>query len=254
MPDIKSLLKRIFTPARLMIGAALVLAFVILLLLFDRVLMPWYTKHGESLAVPNAVAMRFEAAKDLLEENGLVPLKGGEKYDANLPFGYVVEQHPAANRRVKLGRRVYLTISVGEPEIEVPNLVGISEKNALERLKSSGLRSGDILYEYVPGEEANKVIAQSHQAGQLVKVSEPIDFTVSLGSPTEQVSVPSVLGKTLEAATRAIQKAGLTVGEVSYRANNDFLPNTVINQSLEAGAPAKPGDPIDLLVTRIGPE
>jgi len=89
-----------------------------LLLIMDKAIMPWYTKHGEALAVPNVVAKRYQDAKDLLAMHDLVTVKAGEKHDSDLPFGYIAEQNPRANRLVKKGRRVYLTISVGEREAE----------------------------------------------------------------------------------------------------------------------------------------
>lgn len=251
MSAITRMLQRIFTLRRLTIAATIFITSVLSVLLFDQVLMPWYTKHGEALAVPNTLAKRYEEAKEMLERQGLEVIKAGEMHDASLPFGYVVDQNPRPNRLVKEGRRVYLMISAGEREIQVPNLIGLSETNAIERLKSLGLRLGDIEYEYVPDELADVVIEQSVPAQSHVRSSESIDITVSLGEPTQNVTVPSLFGKTLEAARREIQKAGLQVGEIAYRVNNNFLPNTVLNQTPEPGDDVKFGDQVDLLVTTV---
>ncbi|MFQ5822922.1 MAG: PASTA domain-containing protein [bacterium] len=213
--------------------------------------MPWYTKHGEALNVPNVTAKRFETAKEILEMQGLRVVKGGEKYDSELPFGYVVAQNPRAYRKVKKGRRVYLTISVGEREIQVPNLIGLSETNAEETLKSLGLRIGERDYQYVPNEPPEVVIAQSKEPKSMVKMSTAIDITVSLGQAHKNVIVPSVLGKTLEAAKRDIEKSGLTLGKVRYQVLNNFLPNTVIDQSISDGLTVARGDTIDLVITTV---
>ncbi len=254
MPDIKNYLKRLFTPRRVAIASISLCVVIAFMILFDQALMPWYTKHGEALAVPNIVAKRYEIAKEILEAQGLVAVKGGEKHDADLPFGYIVEQNPRANRLVKQGRRVYLTISVGEPELEVPGLVGLSEKNALERIKSHGLRIGEILYEFMPNELADVVVSQSEAVGNRVKASTSLDITVSLGRPTENVTVPSVLAKTLDVARREIAKAGLTVGAIKFQVSEQFLPNTVIDQSIEGGASTKLGTSLDLTVTTVDPQ
>lgn len=251
MSAIREILKRIFTLRWIAIAAAMFIVFLFIVLLFDQVIMPWYTKHGEALAVPNTVAKRYEEAKELLEMRGLKVIKAGEIHDANLPFGYVVDQNPRPNRLVKKGRRVYLTISAGEREIQVPELIGLSENNAIERLKSVGLRVGDIEYEYVPNEPANVVIEQFPSAQKLISSSKPIDFIVSLGAPTQNVSVPSLFGKTLDTAKREIQRAGLKVGEITYKVNNNFLPNTILNQTPQPGDDVAFGDKIDLLVTTV---
>ncbi len=251
MADIKSRIREWWTPQRLTIAVVIVAAGLAFVLLLDNLIMPWYTKHGEALAVPNIVAKRYEVAKEILEEHGLEVVKAGEKHDANLPFGYVAEQNPAPNRLVKEGRRVYLTISVGERDVEVPNLVGLSEKNAGERLKSAGLRIGEIDYVYVPNEVQDVVISQSPRPDELVKISSVVDLTVSLGQPTENVTVPALLGKTLAVGKREVQKSGLTLGDISYAVNDQLLPNTIMNQSLEPGLVVDYGDTLDLTVSTV---
>ncbi|MFQ6113858.1 MAG: PASTA domain-containing protein [bacterium] len=248
---LKEILSRIFTPKRIFFLAFLFTLFISFVILLDQKIMPWYTRHGEALTVPNVTAKRFETAKEILEKHGLKVVKGGEKYDSELPFGYVVSQNPRANRKVKRGRRVYLTTSLGEREIEVPNLIGLSETNAEESLKSLGLRLGEREYEYVPNEPPEVVISQSKAPKSLVRAGTTIDITVSLGQVQENVIVPSVLGKTLEAAKREIQKAGLTLGNVRYQVHNDFLPNTVIDQSISDGQQVSRGETIDLVVTTV---
>lgn len=244
-------MRSFFTRERILIIGITILSFYLIVLLFDQVIMPWYTKHDEALAVPNVVAQPFETAKELLELQGLSVVKQGEKHDSNLPFGYVVDQNPRPNRLVKKGRRVYLTISVGEREVEVPDLRGMSETNAEETLKSAGLRVGERDYKYVIDELPKVVLEQSHPPKTFVKLNTAVDITVSLGEPVANVIAPSVLGKTLETARREIQKAGLTLGKISYRVNNDLLPNTVIEQSLEAGKNVAYGDTINVVVSSI---
>ena len=249
--SIKGTLQKVFTRKRLVLLGTYFIMLVLAVILLDQFAMPWYTKHGEALAVPNVIAQRFEDAKELLELQGLEVIKGGEKNNAQLPFGYVVEQNPRPNRLVKMGRRVYLTISSGEREFQMPNLVGLSETNARERLKSYSLLLEDIVYRYSPEEPRDVVMAQSEDQGTLVRVGTPIEITVSLGEPTENVIVPSLLAKTLDVAKRELQKAGLVVGKIRYKIDEEFIPNSVLYQSLDAGTEVAHGDTVDLLVTRF---
>ncbi|MFQ5640296.1 MAG: PASTA domain-containing protein [bacterium] len=248
------MLKRIFTKiftkkVLLFLGIVFVIC-IGLALFFDQIVMPWYTEHGQALAVPNVIAKRFDTAKELLELQGLEVVKQGEKYDSQLPFGYVVEQNPRANRLVKKGRRIYLTLSIGERELLLPDLKGLSETNAEETLKSLGLRIGEREYKYVPNELPLVVIEQSIPPNSYVKTSTLVDITVSLGEPVENVIVPSLIGISFENAKRSIQKAGLTLGHVTYLRNEDLLPNTVIDQTLNAGTTAASGDTLHLVVSQ----
>ena len=246
---LKGILQKTLTRKRLVLIGIYFIILILVTIVFDQFIMPWYTKHGEALAVPNVVAQRFEDAEELLRLQGLEVIKAGEKNNAQLPFGYVVEQNPRPNRLVKMGRRVYLTISSGEREFQMPNLVGLSETNARERLKSYSLLLEDIVYRYSSEEPRDVVMAQSIDSEILVRVGTSIEITVSLGEPTENVIVPSVLGGTLDAAKRELQKAGLVLGKVTYKINDEFLPNSVLYQSLDAGTEAAHGDTVDLLVT-----
>ncbi len=251
MIDLKTLPAQIFTKQHMLIFGGVLVGFFVIVWLFDLLIMPLYTKHDEALAVPNVIAQPFETAKDLMEMQGLKVIKQGEIHDSSLPFGYVVDQNPRPDRLVKKGRRVYLTISVGEREIEVPKLTDFSERNAEEIVKSVGLRIGDRDYKYIPDEDPNKVIAQFPSPHDFVKANTAIDITVSLGKPVENVIVPSVLGKNFETARREIQRAGLMLGKISYRINTDLLPNTVIDQSLDAGVTIAYGDTINLVISSI---
>jgi len=251
MQKLKDIFSKRFSATTLILPAVLLGIMVFGAVVMDSLVMPWYTKHGESLAVPNVIAKRFEAAKDIIEMHDLELVKAGEKHDSSLPFGYVIEQNPRPDRLVKKGRRIYVTISVGERDVEMPQLVGLSETNAEETLKSVGLRLGEVDYEYVSSELPGVVIRQSVSEKELVKANSMVDIVVSLGKPTANVVVPSVLGKTLEIAKREIQKAGLTLGEIRYKANNEFLPNTVIDQSLESGVTVPHGEIINLVVTVV---
>lgn len=249
--QIKDAVLEFFSPQRILYLGVMFVAFVLLVLAADQVVMPWYTRHGETLEVPDVTGKRFETAKETLDENGLTIVKQGEKYDSNLPFGYVVDQNPLASHKVKEGRRVYVTLSIGEREVQVPDLVGLSETNADERLKSFGLRIGDREYEYVANEPADIVIAQSVEPRKMVKTGAAIDIKVSLGQAQKEAKVPSILGKTLDVAKREIQKSGLVLGDIKYQVSNDFLPNTVIYQSKEAGLKVARGDTINVLVTTV---
>lgn len=251
LTEVKKVLARIFNPRSfIMFGVGLILLIGIAYV-FDTFLMPWYTKHGEALAVPNVVAKPYDDAKDLLEAQGLKVVKQGEKHHAKLPFGYVAEQNPRANRSVKKGRRIYLTISIGENEVEMPELVGLSETNAEEALRSLGLRVGDREYRYDLNELPKVVIEQSEPVGAFIKLSKPVDMVVSLGPPVDKVTVPPVFGKRLDEARLLIQKSGLTIGQIRYRRNSELLPNTVFGQSVESGTVVSPGDTLDLVVSTI---
>ena len=95
--------------------------------------------------------------------------------------GYVMEQYPAEGEVLGEGMSVYITYSSG-PEItmaKVPNLIGLTEEQAILRLRSEDL-TYDVEYEHDDTEEG-KVFFQDYEEGEEVEAKTKITFYVSLG-------------------------------------------------------------------------
>ena len=95
------------------------------------------------------------------------------------------------------------------------------------------------------------VINQSIPIGNEVKLGEYIDLIISMGRLPDHFVVPNLIGRSLKDATKEIQHAGLILGNVSYQVENDFLPETVIAQSIEAGTEVSQGDTLSLLISKL---
>lgn len=69
------------------------------------------------------------------------------------------------------------------------------------------------------------------------------------GETPVSVTVPDVVLQTLEGATAQIAGAGLTLGAVSYKCNNQVPAGAVIRQNPAAGATAVSGYPVSLVIS-----
>ena len=72
---------------------------------------------------------------------------------------------------------------------------------------------------------------------------------VNRGRATNFTYMPKVVGMPLSEATKKIEEKGLKVGIVSYRTDEDFLPETVLEQSEPEGAELDIDTEIDLVVS-----
>lgn len=175
----------------------------------------------------------------ILRNNGLVP-KVINEYSSTIQRGTVIKTSPEANNLMADGESVTLTVSLG-PQIilcAVPNIVGLTETQAITRLKSAGLVLGNITY--VDSElSAGTVISQSIPAKSAVKENTPVDITVSIGAHALK-TVPNLYGKTVEEARETLRAYGLVLGAqipvVSAEAKGTIisqtpLPNTPITSS-----------------------
>lgn len=175
----------------------------------------------------------------ILRNNGLVP-KIIKEYSSTVPSGTVIKTSPEANDPMADGESVTLTVSLGPQVIlcAVPNIAGLTETQAANRLKSAGLILGSITY--VESElDAGTVISQSIPAKSAVEENSAVDITVSIGAHSLK-TVPNLYGKTVEEARDILRAYGLVLGiqipVASAEAKGTIisqtpLPNTPITSS-----------------------
>lgn len=225
---------------------------LILFFLFDDIVMPRYVQQGETTHVPEVVGMEVEEALKIIAEAGLEGKEAEVRPDKNYPEGTVAAQTPSSGAEVKFGRGVYLTISGGETLVTVPSLRGRSLRDALLALERFGLKAGDTTYMVSTRFPENTVIDQFPAQGASVKGGASVSITVSQGPVADRVPVPNLTRKSLGEAERLLLQAGLTMGNITLQVNNDFLPNTVIDQYPRHGTFAVRGEAIQLFVTQRG--
>jgi serine/threonine-protein kinase len=232
------------------------LFFAALLLVLDKVIMPMYTRHDQVVEVPEVVEMRLEEAGAVLERSGFNLVVEAEKYDDHYPAGTIINQNPEAFAQTKPGRRVYVTVSSGELMIDMPNLVGKAERDAVFTATASGLtlREEDVGYEYSFYYPAGVIMAQSIPAGTRLKKDTRIHVTSSLGRAPEEFTSPNLIGQPLDRALKVLATSGLAVGEVKFMVRKDLLPNTVVDQTPKAQSPAEAGQVINLVVSTLKAE
>lgn len=113
--------------------------------------------------------------------------------DESLAAGRIVAQKPAPGAALHAGDHVTLVVSTGVPTIAVPNLVGISFKSAVERLKNVRLR---VRYAAAFSDApANDVIETVPPAGTRVRANSNAIVVISTGArPTVRYSTSSGSG------------------------------------------------------------
>jgi len=227
------------------------LGFLIFYILMDEILMPAYTRHGQAIEVPNIVEMTYEGARTLLQQQGFKIVEKEKKFDVRYRAGTVISQNPLSQARVKKGRRVYVIVSKGEPTVEMPRLIGKSEKNAIFEINRLGIEVRHITLEHSSHFPDGVVIDQSIPYKEEAKIGESIDLIVSLGQFPDRFIVPNLIGRSLDDAKRVIQQAGLTLGIVNFKVEDELLPETVIDQSLEANSEVTQGDSLSLIISKL---
>jgi serine/threonine-protein kinase len=232
------------------LAGSIIALFLTFGLVLDWMIMPIYTKHGEAVEVPNVVSMRYEEAKSKLEDEGFEIIKSGERIDEAAPVGYVIEQNPRPHAGVKSGRRIYVVVSQGGRQVEMPQLVDRSRRDAELMLAKYNLKLGRVDSAF-SARPLGVIAYQSVPVKARVGVGTVVNITVSLGLEPSDATVPDISGLTYDEAVQLIRQAGLIVGQITFKEVEELLPETVISQSLEANTQAKRGSKIDLELSSL---
>ncbi len=159
-----------------------------------------YVSNGKvQKKVPDIKGETELNAKKILENVHGFKVVIEPKEDDKLDAGLAIGTSPAAGSDAPEGSEIILYISSGAPTVNVdlPNLVGMSEKDAKDKLQKAGLTIGKVTeVDNKPGETVPKgfVVAQTpnYEKNKQVKKGTQVDLQISSGKTvyTADVSIP----------------------------------------------------------------
>lgn len=215
MDFLKFLISKLFLK-HLSIALLIAVFFVIFAFIFLRI----YTRHGQALSVPDLTGLSIEEAKDVLTRKNLTCQIIDSVYNNIVPRGCIVEQNPRADFKVKENRTIFLTINAFNPEmVLMPNLVGVSLRQAQAVLETAGLFTGKLTY--VPDIAINNVLEQKYRnmaidPGDSVPKGSKIDLVLGRGLSDEKTMAPDLVGMYYDYAIEKITARYLNIGAVIY--------------------------------------
>ena len=129
-----------------------------------------------------------------------------------------------------------------------PGVLGMDEVSANATLDKAGLmaEAGDPTYS--ENVEAGLVIATDPKPGAKVSDGGTVTLTLSLGP--ERYDVPTLKGRTEDAAQDALAATNLAFGASTDRWSESVPEGQVIRSSPKAGTTLRPGAPVDLVLSR----
>lgn len=239
----KKLSKKLFV-----IPAVVVLSFAVILIILDTIVLPIFVS-AEEYTVPNVVGMQKDEAIRILSDLQLNPIVTTSRYDEKYPKDHVIFQKPFPKSTVKVGRRIYLTISGGEQIIEVPNLINKTIRDAQLTLERNGLVLGEI--DSVESEfPPNVICEQEFLEGRQVTRGTAIGIKLSLGPRIGMIRVPNILGRSLNEAEKILKTNSLKIGIKTFITSTTLLPNTVIDQQPSEGELVPVSDSINVVLSQ----
>ncbi len=200
------------------------------------------TQHNKELVVPDFSNMTVAEAEVEAAKAGMRVEVTDSVFAKRMRKGAVRDQNPAPGAKVKDGRRISLTINaLNAKKVQMPNLVGLSMRQALAELQSRGLVLGKLIY--VEDLATNNVLRQLRgnreiAPGVNVETETVIDLVVGLNPDTDATTyVPSVIGKRYLTAVDAIHKQSLNIKDLKFddsvKTYDDSLNAVVYRQAPE---------------------
>lgn len=206
----------------------------------------------EEFAVPPVVGQDLDEAIAEIEAAGLEVGTIEHRADPDFEVDVVIEQNPGAGVEVGAGTPISLVVSSGPEVISLPDLAGMSERDAIAQLTDLGLKFS-VNEEFDGTVSSGDVIRTEPPAGTEVLSGDTILLVVSNGP--EPVEVPDLFELSEDAARTALDQIGLVLS-VSASRNPTADPNQdglVADQIPIAGATAFPGDTVTVTLFEFIP-
>jgi beta-lactam-binding protein with PASTA domain/tRNA A-37 threonylcarbamoyl transferase component Bud32 len=197
-------------------------------------------------SVPDVVGMNYGDAVQTLNDANLKAKK--HEVFSSKPAGQVVDQDPPAGQQVVEGTEVLLDVSKGTKQVEVPNVVGMSEADARSTLEQAGFQ---VTSTSAPSDSTPKGVVsdQSPDGGTQATKGSTVAITVSSGPST--TTVPDEIGQDKQVAIDDLKANGFKVNAQNVTCGDPNQDNIVQDQDPAGGSDAPTGSTVNIFVCKF---
>lgn len=148
-----------------------------------RDIMVTISKGPAVLKAPDLITLTIREARVILDNQNLSLGEIEYMYSDNIEKGKIIAQSPEPETEIDIDTLINITISNGpEPKmIEMPNIIGIKQEEAIKKLNISNLKVGEIDKKPTRRFLAGQIAAQSYNPGTKIPENTKVDLTVSTG-------------------------------------------------------------------------
>ncbi len=230
--------------------AAFCLLFILIAGLSAYFTLTLLIKSEDTVIVPDFVGKDVVYVLEYLTELGLNTKVKGSDYSSDIPKNHVILQEPEPGTEIKKGRDVRIIISKGTKTVLMPNLAGLSFRQARIIFEENGLCQGALTQTYNSNIEKEAIIAQYPIAGFIVERGKCINLLVSMGPRPRSYKMPDLNRLSLNDAIDLIEKFNLVLGQIQSQFFENKPKNTIISQEPPAGYRIDEGNPVNLVINR----
>lgn len=233
----------------LLLLGSLVLTGGVLLLLVNFLVMPSLIHSNKVVTMPDIRGMTVTGAETQLGSMSLEVEVSRQRAHPSIPAGMILDQNPGPESRIRGGRTVRVVTSSGPPEGSLPNLAGLSLRQAEITLQRENFRLGRVLKVRKVGVTEPVVAYQNPMAGTDLYKGAVVDLVVAQPGAAELLRMPDLRGMPLFRARQAISDAGFILAPVTFERTSRTAPNLVLSQNPPAGERISKGDRLELVAS-----
>jgi serine/threonine-protein kinase len=200
------------------------------------------------VAVPSVIGDSLEEAKSKLEADKYGFQVETEAKESPEEPGTVLEQDPVSGQEVEKGSTITLVVAKEESKATVPAVTGQTCEAAQQQMTANGLTGTCAETPTTDPNQDGKVIETSPAAGTSVDPGSTV--TIKVGKlQQEQVQVPPIQGVSLKDAKKALQDAGLQVGNIAGSPDDNSI---VLSSDPQQGSTVNKGQAVNLITVGGG--
>ncbi|MBF8436808.1 Stk1 family PASTA domain-containing Ser/Thr kinase [Halanaerobiaceae bacterium Z-7014] len=133
--------------------------------------------------VPDVTGIELEEATEIIEESGFeYTIAEEERFSSEIDEGNIYSQEPAAGENIRVTRSINLILSAGPERREIPDLSGMTTRQATIELERLGFVVGETDYEFSDEIEQNRVINTDPEIGEEYLLGDEVNLVVSQGN------------------------------------------------------------------------
>jgi eukaryotic-like serine/threonine-protein kinase len=194
--------------------------------------------HTSEVVVPDLVSKTPTEGRKIAEDSGLQMEVERRYYSPTTPEGKILSQLPPASTQVRRGWQIRVALSLGPQRIEIPSLLGQSQRAAEINIRRRGLDVGAIAQFQMPGAPPDQVLSQSPLPNASGVSAPKISLLVTSASQPQALVMPNFAGQPLATAVQVLQSTGLRVGVVTFagQPGSPFSPPLITTPQASANS------------------
>lgn len=192
----------------------------------------FYKDKEETVAIPSFIGQNIEQAEVSAQSMGF-SIKVKKEVFSKKKVGTIEDQDPLPNSTAKAGRAIYVIVSKGEEQVEIPDVLGMDYRQASNILKNVGFKKISVVQKYDENVSPGTVISQYPSAHSLIGVDKEIVLASSRIASFE-ATIPDLKGEKIEVAEEKLNALNVKYTKTEVP-SKEFKAGTVVSQDVKPG-------------------